>query len=83
MARVAALIVVAAVLATALGGVNQWQYVSLSARVLFSLRESVYRHLQRLSPAFYSRTAPGDLLARLDGDVAEIQRFASIRCSPR
>ena len=76
VARVAALIVVAAALATALGGVSQWQYVTLSARVLFSLRESVYRHLQRLSPAFYARTAPGDLLARLDGDVAEIQRFA-------
>jgi ATP-binding cassette subfamily B protein len=74
--RIATLIVVAAVLATVLGGVNQWQYVTLSARVLFSLRESVYRHLQRLSPAFYARTAPGDLLARLDGDVAEIQRFA-------
>jgi len=76
VARVAALIVLAAVLATALAGVNQWQYVSLSARVLFTLRESVYRHLQRLSPAFYARTAPGELLARLDGDVAEIQRFA-------
>jgi len=76
VARIAALIVVAAVLATVLGGVNQWQYVTLSARVLFSLRESVYRHLQRLSPAFYARTAPGDILARLDGDVAEIQRFA-------
>ncbi len=59
-----------------LAGINQWQYVSLSARVLFALRESVYRHLQRLSPAFYARIAPGELLARLDGDVAEIQRFA-------
>jgi ATP-binding cassette, subfamily B, bacterial len=76
VARVALLIVVAAVLATALAGINQWQYVSLSARVLFTLRESVYRHLQRLSPAFYARTAPGEILARLDGDVAEIQRFA-------
>ncbi len=76
VARVAALILAAAVLATALGAANQWQYVSLSARVLFALRESVYRHLERLSPAFYARTAPGELLARLDGDVAEIQRFA-------
>jgi len=76
VARVALLIVVAAVLATALAGINQWQYVSLSARVLFTLRESVYRHLQQLSPAFYARTAQGELLARLDGDVAEIQRFA-------
>ncbi|MET0154348.1 MAG: ABC transporter ATP-binding protein [Candidatus Binatia bacterium] len=76
VARVAGLIVVAAMAATVLAGINQWQYVTLSARVLFTLRESVYRHLQRLSPAFYSRTAPGEILARLDGDVAEIQRFA-------
>jgi ATP-binding cassette, subfamily B, bacterial len=76
VARVAALIVVSAALATVLGAVNQWQYVSLSARVLFALRESVYRHLERLSPSFYARTAIGELLARLDGDVAEIQRFA-------
>ena len=74
--RVSALIVVAALFATLLAGVNQWQYVALSARVLFALRESVYRHLQGLSPAFYARTQPGELLARLDGDVAEIQRFA-------
>lgn len=76
VARVAALIVAASVLATALGAANQWQYVALSARVLFAMREAVYRHLQRLSPAFYARTAPGEILARLDGDVAEIQRFA-------
>jgi ATP-binding cassette subfamily B protein len=74
--RVAALIVAAAALATALAAINQRQYVVVSARVLFAIRESVYRHLLSLSPAFHARTAPGELLARLDGDVAEIQRFA-------
>jgi ATP-binding cassette subfamily B protein len=44
--------------------------------VLFALREAVYRHLQRLSPAFYARTRTGDVMSRLDGDVAELQRFA-------
>jgi ATP-binding cassette subfamily B protein len=44
--------------------------------VLFSLRSAVYAHLQRLSPAFYGRRRIGDILSRLDGDVAEIQRFA-------
>ena len=57
-------------------GFNRWCYTRLSGRILFALRERVYAHLQRLSPAFYARNRGGDILARLDGDVAEIQRFA-------
>ena len=67
----------AVALATALlGGLNRWQHVGLSADVLFALRSAVFAHLERLSPRFYARWRGGDLLARLDGDVAEIQRFA-------
>lgn len=62
--------------ATVLSGVNRYFYTRLSGNVLFDLRESVYRHLQTLSPAFFARNRTGDLLSRLDGDVAEIQRFA-------
>jgi ATP-binding cassette, subfamily B, bacterial len=65
-----------AVLAAALGGWNRYQHVSLSADILFALRLDLFRHLQRLPPTFYARWRGGDLLARLDGDVAEIQRFA-------
>ncbi|MBU3070951.1 ABC transporter ATP-binding protein/permease [Aestuariicella sp. G3-2] len=60
-----------------LGGFNQHYYTQLSARVLFSLRGSVYQHLQTLSPDFYARRSRGDLLSRINGDVAEIQRFAT------
>ena len=66
----------AAIVSSLLSGVNRWQYVDLSARVLFALRESVFAHLQRLSPDWYARARGGDVLQRLDGDVAEIQRFA-------
>lgn len=59
------------------GGVTRWIYVRASAGVLFSLRESVYRHLLSLPPDFYRRRATGDLVTRLDGDVAEIQRFST------
>lgn len=44
-------LLMAAIVSTLLSGVNRWQYVDLSARVLFALRESVFAHLQRLSPA--------------------------------
>ncbi len=70
------ILVGAAAVGAVLSGLNRWQYVDASARVLFALREAVYAHLQRLSPTFYARTRGGDVIQRLDGDVGEIQRFA-------
>ncbi len=60
-----------------LGAVNRWQYVRMSGRILFSMREAVYAHLLRLSPEFFRERPVGDLVTRLDGDVAEIQRFST------
>jgi ATP-binding cassette subfamily B protein len=65
-----------ALLGALLGGFNRYQHVTVSADILFALRLALFRHLQRLPPTFYARWRGGDLLARLDGDVAEIQRFA-------
>ena len=59
------------------GGLNRWLYVRASGRILFALREDVYAHLLALPPEFYRRRATGDLVTRLDGDVAEIQRFST------
>ncbi|NJN45959.1 MAG: ABC transporter ATP-binding protein [Candidatus Competibacteraceae bacterium] len=70
------LMVVAVILGMLCEAVNRLGYVRLSAGVLFALREFVYRHLQRLSPTYYARIKSGEILARLDGDVAEVQRFA-------
>ena len=53
------------------------RYTVLSADVLFEMRLALYRHLQRLSPRFYARTPLGDILARVNNDVSEIQRVAS------
>lgn len=66
----------AAALSAALGGLNRWRYVGVSSAVLFDLRETLYRHVQTLSPQWFGRSRGGDIVARLDGDVAEIQRFA-------
>ena len=70
------LMVGAALFSVLLEGANRLCYVRVSADVLFSLRETVYRHLQGLSPTYYARTQSGEILSRLDGDVAEVQRFA-------
>ncbi|MDH3770836.1 MAG: ABC transporter ATP-binding protein, partial [Nitrospirota bacterium] len=65
----------AALIAALLGWLNRYQHVAVSADILFALRLALFRHLELLSPHFYARWRSGDLLARLDGDVAEIQRF--------
>lgn len=64
------------VAATVLGGVNRYWHTRLSARILLALRLDVHAHLQRLSPRLLAERRLGDTLSRLDGDVAEIQRFA-------
>ncbi|WP_025126284.1 ABC transporter ATP-binding protein [Pseudomonas sp. PH1b] len=73
---VAGLMILAGLLGTLLSGINRYLHTRLSGRILFALRDDLYRHLQRLSPSFYGQRRIGDLMSRLDGDVAEIQRFA-------
>ncbi|CAA7612313.1 ABC transporter ATP-binding protein [Magnetospirillum sp. SS-4] len=69
------LMLAAAVLSLAMGAFNRWHYLTLSGTVLFRLRERVFGHLQRLPPSFFARRPTGDILSRMDGDVAEVQRF--------
>jgi ATP-binding cassette subfamily B protein len=61
---------------TGLSGYNRIQHTRLSGRILFALREDVYDHLQRLGPEFFGRERSGDIISRMNRDIAEIQRFA-------
>lgn len=76
LVQVAVAMIAVGLIGTALSGINRYLHTRLSGRILFALRDDLYRHLQQLSPAFYGRKRIGDILSRLDGDVAEIQRFA-------
>jgi ATP-binding cassette subfamily B protein len=53
------------------------RYTQVSADILFDMRLALYEHLQRLSPRFYARTRLGDIIARINGDISEIQRVAA------
>ncbi len=66
-----------AALSFGIGGITRWLYVRASAGILFALREQVYARLLSLAPEFYRHRSVGDLVTRLDGDVAEIQRFST------
>ena len=45
----------------------------LGQRVIFDMRFQSYRHLQRLSLAYYDGRQPGKIMARLTGDIDTIQ----------
>ena len=66
-----------AMLGFVLGGLHRMIYVRASGRALFSLRGSVYYHLLNVSPRRLARVPVGDLVSRLDGDIAEVQRFGT------
>ena len=74
--EVAGLMVALAFAALFLGAGTRLLYVDTSARILHGLRESLFAHLLTLSPEFFARTRQGDLMVRLDSDIAEMQRFA-------
>ncbi len=66
-----------AVVLFAIGALHRWLYIDVSSRILFDMRESVFRHLLTLSPRFFHQRRKGDILSRIDGDIAEVQRFAT------
>lgn len=57
-------------------GVARCRYVSVSARMLAEMRESILAHLFALSPAWHARTDTGQLVSRLQSDLAELQRLS-------
>jgi ATP-binding cassette subfamily B protein len=53
------------------------RYTRVSADILFEMRAALYAHLQRQSPRFYARTRLGDIVARINSDIGEIQRIVA------
>lgn len=76
LVTMAVAMILVGIFSTALSGINRYLHTRLSGKILFSLREHLYAHLQTLSPQFYGGRRIGDILSRLDGDVSQIQRFA-------
>jgi ATP-binding cassette subfamily B protein len=54
-----------------------YQYVKISAAMLFDLRLALFRHLQGLSPRFYASYRLGDIMSRLNNDAGEVQRVSA------
>src|SRR3954447_8070391 len=61
-------------LATGVLGVGQtFLSNSVGQKVMHDLRSSVYRHLQRLSLAFFTRTRTGEVQSRIANDIGGVQ----------
>jgi ATP-binding cassette subfamily B protein len=57
----------------ALGVLQTWLSNVVGQRVMHDLRASVYRHLQRLSLAFFTRTRTGEVQSRIANDIGGLQ----------
>ena len=71
---VSGLMLAATLLNFALNTFSSYQYVKASAAILFDIRLALYRHLQTLSPRFWASSRMGDVVSRINNDVAEVQR---------
>src|SRR6476469_1231294 len=56
-----------------LGVVQTWLTTSVGQRVMHGLRTDVFRHLQRQSVAFFTRTRSGEVQSRLTHDISGMQ----------
>ena len=65
------------VLGFALNILSSYQYVRVSASVLFDMRLALYQHLQTLSPRFWASRKLGDVVSRINNDIAEVQRVSA------
>ena len=59
-------------------GVGQtWLTNVVGQRVMHDLRTQVYRHLQRLSLAFFTRTRTGEIQSRIANDIGGVQNVVT------
>ncbi len=57
----------------ALGVAQTWLSNQVGQKVMHDLRTQVYRHLQRLSLAFFTRTRTGEVQSRIANDIGGVQ----------
>jgi ATP-binding cassette subfamily B protein len=66
-----------AILTGALGVIQTLLSNQVGQRVMHDLRTAVYKHLQRLSLAFFTRTRTGEVQSRLANDIGGVQEVVT------
>jgi ATP-binding cassette subfamily B protein len=67
----------AAIVAGVLGVFQSLLSNQVGQRVMHDLRTAVYRHLQRLSLAFFTRTRTGEVQSRIANDIGGVQNVVT------
>jgi len=70
-------IIAIAVVTGALGVVQTLFSNQVGQRVMHDLRAAVFRHLQRLSLAFFTRTRTGEVQSRISNDIGGVQNVVT------
>ncbi len=73
----AAAMIVIAIVAGILGVIQTLLSNQVGQRVMHDLRASVFRHLQRLSLAFFTRTRTGEVQSRINNDIGGVQNVVT------
>jgi ATP-binding cassette, subfamily B, bacterial len=66
-----------AVVTGILGVAQTWLSNVVGQQVMHDLRAAVYRHLQRLSLAFFTRTRTGEVQSRIANDIGGVERVVT------
>src|SRR4051795_13001989 len=66
-----------AVVTGALGVIQTLLSNQVGQRVMYDLRAAVFRHLQRLSLAFFTRTRTGEFQSRISNDIGGVQNVVT------
>jgi ATP-binding cassette subfamily B protein len=72
-----AAIIVIAIVVGALGVIQTLLSNQVGQRVMHDLRTAVFRHLQRLSLAFFTRTRTGEVQSRISNDIGGVQNVVT------
>src|SRR5881392_2945348 len=73
----AAAMIVIAIVAGILGVIQTLLSNQVGQRVMHDLRAAVFRHLQRLSLAFFTRTRTGEVQSRISNDIGGVQNVVT------
>ncbi len=75
--QVVAAMIAIAIVTGVLGVIQTLLSNQVGQRVMHDLRTSVYKHLQRLSLAFFTRTRTGEVQSRLANDIGGVQQVVT------
>ena len=70
-------IIAIAIASGVLGVIQTLLSNQVGQRVMHDLRASVFRHLQRLSLAFFTRTRTGEVQSRINNDIGGVQNVVT------